>query len=316
MALKRSLITAFAILACGMFAWATGAGRPYPADAGGVIDPTCTSSLPCIEYDNNGTGPGIRGISVAGNGLAGATKFNSTSLSNSREGLIGNDISTSGGFNAGVRGLSTRGLGVAGQSTSNDGVFGLSTSSNGVRGASSTGDGVFGFSNGRYGVEGISAGSSSGFAGLQGDNNASTIAVRANGFGGQLFVGNNHNGIDIFTVDDAGNTLIGGNATVNGNATIAGSSSIGGTSSVTGDETIGGSENVTGFVGAASVGAGSASVSNGVFGQGSIAGVEGSNEGTAGAIAVYATGFGVTCSSEITATALMRSLSMILAISP
>src|ERR1700686_1067801 len=74
MTIKRSWVAAFAILACLMFAWATGAGRPYPASAGGVIDPSCTSSLPCIEYDNNGTGPGIRGISVSGNGLAGATK--------------------------------------------------------------------------------------------------------------------------------------------------------------------------------------------------------------------------------------------------
>lgn len=153
MTMKRSLIAAFAILACLMFAWATGAGRSYPANAGGVIDPTCTSSLPCIEYDNNGTGPGIRGTSVGGNGLAGATKFNSTSLSNSREGLIGNDISTSGGFNAGVRGLSTRGFGVAGQSTSGIGVDGVSSTNEAVRGvvgagvASSFHDGVGGYDN-------------------------------------------------------------------------------------------------------------------------------------------------------------------------
>src|SRR5271167_2666378 len=142
MSLKRSLIAAFAILGCLMFAWATGAGRPYPASAGGVIDPTCTSSSPCIEYDNNGTGPGIRGISVAGNGLAGSTKNASTTTSNGRAGLIGNDIGT-GNFNSGVHGLSVNGTGVSGLSTSGNGVTGQSTFSAGVSGTSS-GIGVLG----------------------------------------------------------------------------------------------------------------------------------------------------------------------------
>jgi hypothetical protein len=156
MTVKRSWIAAFAILASLMFAWATGAGRPYPASAGGVIDPTCTSSLPCIEYDNNGTGPGIRGISVAGNGLAGSTKNISTSPANGREGLIGNDISTSGIYNAGVRGLSTRGSGVAGQSASGAGVSGVSTSGTGVTAQSTSGFGVRGVSSTASGVQGVS----------------------------------------------------------------------------------------------------------------------------------------------------------------
>ena len=44
-------------------------------------------------------------------------------------------------------------------------------------------------------------------AGIEGDENgtASSIAVRANGRGGFLFVGNNSLGRDIFTVDDGGN---------------------------------------------------------------------------------------------------------------
>src|ERR1700730_8476598 len=119
MAIKRSLIAVFAILACLIFAWATGAGRPYPATAGGVIDPSCTSSLPCIEYDNNGTGPGIRGISVSGNGLAGSTK-NASTATNGRAGLIGNDIGT-GRSNSGVHGLSVNGTGVSGLSTTGAG---------------------------------------------------------------------------------------------------------------------------------------------------------------------------------------------------
>src|ERR1700737_3090302 len=123
------------------------------------IDPTCTSSSPCIEYDNNGTGPGIRGISVNGNGLAGATKNISTSLATGREGLIGNDISTSGSFNAGVRGLSVRGFGVAGQSTSGAGVFGLSSNNTGLLGQSTGGVGVLGLSSSNLGVFGSSSSS-------------------------------------------------------------------------------------------------------------------------------------------------------------
>ena len=135
MTMKRSLIAAFAILACLMFAWATGAGRPYPASAGGVIDPTCTSSSPCIEYDNNGTGPGIRGISVVGNGLSGSTKNNSTSTTNGR---AGSDRQRRGHRNAnsGVHGLSVNGTGVSGDSTNGDGITGASMSGIAVSGLS------------------------------------------------------------------------------------------------------------------------------------------------------------------------------------
>lgn len=227
------------------------------AKADAPIDPSCTSSLPCIEYDNNGDGPGIRGISVRGNGLAGATKVNSTSAATGREGLIGNDISTSGIFNAGVRGISVRGTGVAGQSSINTGVAGHSTSGNGVSGQSSSGPGVFGTTNSGNGVTGnsnsgigvsgismsgagMSGFSASGFgvngitngsgavAGVQGSNNASTIAVRANGFGGPLFVANNHSGVDVFTVDNGGNLNLTGTQSIGGDLTSAGGVGIGG----------------------------------------------------------------------------------------
>ena len=168
---------AFAILACLMFAWATGAGRPYPASAGGVIDPTCTSPSPCIEYDNNGTGPGIRGISVVGNGLSGSTKNHGTSTSNGRAGLMGNDVGT-GTFNSGVRGLSVNGVGVAGNSTSGDGVDGTSTSRNGVQGISTStfASGVYGQGSTSYGV----AGRSTSGIGVLGES-ANFVGVNAHG---------------------------------------------------------------------------------------------------------------------------------------
>jgi hypothetical protein len=145
---RRLRFVLFVIPCVAVAVLSIAADRSHP----GVIDPTCTSSSPCVEYDNNGSGPGIRGISVGGNGLAGATKFISTSLTNSREGVIGNDISTSGTFNAGVRGISVRGIGVAGQSTNNTGVQGNSSSGNGGAFSSTSGPGLFIASNSNTGA--------------------------------------------------------------------------------------------------------------------------------------------------------------------
>ena len=147
-----------------------GAQKSNLANARGVIDPTCTSTSPCIEYDNTSSGPGIRGVSFLGNGVNGQTKFNSTSSSNGKTGIFGNDVSTSGSFNIGVKGLSVRGTGVYGVSTSGAGVSGTSTSDIGVQGttpgnaATNAGVGVAG--NSTYGV-GV-AGSSTNHTGVEG----------------------------------------------------------------------------------------------------------------------------------------------------
>lgn len=103
--------------------FATSSQTAQMGNASGVIDPTCTSSLPCIEYDNDSSGPGIRGISLAGNGVGGSTRTNSSSAANGRAGLFGNDLSTSGSFNSGVHGLSVRGTGVVGTSSSGSGIY-------------------------------------------------------------------------------------------------------------------------------------------------------------------------------------------------
>jgi hypothetical protein len=217
-----------------------GAAHSQRPSADGTIDPTCTSSNPCIEYDNNGSGPGIRGVSIGGNGLAGSTEFKSTSSSNFREGLIGNDISTTGIWDAGVRGLSVRGNGVLGNSTSGPGVSGTSNTNAAVLGSSGSSSGVLGVSTSSYGVIGETLGSISNVAGIEGNNNGSTIAVRANGFGGPLFVGNNHNGLDVITMDDSGNLTANGNSQIGGNASVTGTSSVGGASTLSSDLTVGG----------------------------------------------------------------------------
>ncbi len=155
MAKKRLWIALLAVPICVVSMLFTSAEKLRPASAAGVIDPTCTSSSPCIEYDNNGSGPGIRGVSLIGNGSNGITKVNSTSPTNSREGVFGNDLSTSGTYNAGVRGLSVRGTGVLGQSTSGTGVSGASTNSYGVSATSTNNAAVIGQSTNYLGVYGI-----------------------------------------------------------------------------------------------------------------------------------------------------------------
>jgi hypothetical protein len=112
---------------------------------------------------------------------------------------------------------SSSGAGLLGTATqSGTGVEGLSISGAGVAGSSAGASGVAGVSALGNGVSGQSNSTNASAAGVQGTNNATTTAVRANGFGGLLFDGNNSSAVDVFTVDNAGNTTIGGTAVVNG----------------------------------------------------------------------------------------------------
>jgi|SRR5579884_511888 len=147
---------------------------------------TCDLSSPCISGTNSGVGAGIAGISLQGRGVSGQTKHNSTSASNAMYGVYGVDLSTSGAFNGGVAGISTRGAGVYGVSSNGVGLYGSSSSSFAIYGksnytglyvnantgsfgtyattssgigsyaVSNTGQGVSGFSHSGIGVEGVS----------------------------------------------------------------------------------------------------------------------------------------------------------------
>jgi hypothetical protein len=88
---------------------------------------TCSGSAACLQETNTKTGPGVKGISSAGNGSIGQTKFKSTSPNNGKAGILGQDISTSGGFDSGVLGTSTNGIGVQGTSVNGYGVVARST---------------------------------------------------------------------------------------------------------------------------------------------------------------------------------------------
>ncbi len=207
---KRLWIALMAVPICVVSMLFTGAEKLRPASAGGVTDPTCTSLSPCIEYDNNGTGPGIRGISLAGNGLSGSTKNKSTSTASGRAGLIGNDVGT-GSFNSGVHGLSVNGVGVSGNSTRGDGVDGTSTSRNGVQGisASTFASGVYGQGSTSFGVAGRSTSgvgvfgqSTSGIA-VQGTS-ASFVGVDA--VGGNFVLSTGHDDPALSIIGDTSST--------------------------------------------------------------------------------------------------------------
>src|SRR5579864_8283031 len=104
-----------------------GSEKSHPASASNIIDPTCVSASPCIEYKDNGTGPGMQGTSAGGNGAVGLTFLKSTSATNGHAGLFGGDYSSSGSFNSGIQGISTRGTGVTALSTNGIGARAIST---------------------------------------------------------------------------------------------------------------------------------------------------------------------------------------------
>jgi hypothetical protein len=170
------------------------------------IDPTCTSSLPCIEYDNNSSGPGARGVSLHGSGLNGQTKFNSTSNANGKSGVLGQDLSSSGTFDAGVTGTSKNGFGIVGVSTNNDAV----------RALSSNGPGIGANSNNSYGVFASTENTSGGVAGVQGNDestghlDAGVKGTSINGIGVQGVSLGGGTGIYASSASGVGLNVVGG----------------------------------------------------------------------------------------------------------
>lgn len=88
----------------------------------------CSSTAACLQWTNSKSGAGLAGISKKGNGTTGQTNWNSTSASNGKAGVLGQDKSTSGSFDSGVLGTSTSGIGVQGTSTNGNGIVALSIS--------------------------------------------------------------------------------------------------------------------------------------------------------------------------------------------
>src|SRR5205807_10343865 len=63
-----------------------------------------------------------------GTGLKGSTTFQSTSSTNFAAGILGTDASSTGFFDVGVEGKSTRGIGLLGTSSKSTGVEGITKS--------------------------------------------------------------------------------------------------------------------------------------------------------------------------------------------
>jgi hypothetical protein len=118
------------------------AAQTYQQQIVPMITGTCATSTACDQQTNTSNGPGFKGISASGNGSVGQTEFKSTSSTNFHAGVLGQDISTSGSFDAGVFGKSSAGIGVEGTSVNGNGVEALSTNQSALFSQSNTADGA------------------------------------------------------------------------------------------------------------------------------------------------------------------------------
>ncbi len=183
---------------------------------------TCSlASAGCTGGKNTSSGSGVVGTSAKGNGIVAQTKYPSKSASNYKSGLLGQDLSTSGKFNAGVTGSSTRGTGVLGTSSSYIGVNGISQSNIGVWGqvnAASSGQPT--------GVIGVDSTQNKSGAGVAGQTNVGTgvvgttlgtsnstealLGLAPNGGNSFVFVGAGTGNQGVATIDNKGNVAIAG----------------------------------------------------------------------------------------------------------
>jgi hypothetical protein len=183
-----------------------------------IVNCAATTPTPCTGGANSKNGPGVLGTSVNGHGVWGQTKYPSKSGSNFKAGTLGQDLSTTGKFDVGVLGTSTRGTGVLGTSSSYIGLNGISNSNTGVWGQ------VNGGTKEPTGVFGVDASKSANGAGLAGQTNAGTGVVGttlSSGSSSQALLGLAPNGAYVFVGAGSGNNAV---ATLDssGNLTIAG----------------------------------------------------------------------------------------------
>ncbi len=156
-----AITTSAGILAGGM------ALRPALANGGQIkVGPftiiTCSSSSPCEQYTNTGSGTGLEGKTGHGTGLTGLATTTGT----------------------GVSGQSTNGLGVAGNSTNYYGVGGGSTNSYGVYAISFGSDALYADADGGSafdGVVGTSSGAGYGVLGISYTANTAMYALAGTG---------------------------------------------------------------------------------------------------------------------------------------
>jgi hypothetical protein len=91
-----------------------------------IVSATCASTSACLTESNSKSGAGIQASSSKGDGSIGQTTFKSTTSGAGKAGVRGQDLSTSGKFNWGVLGTSSKGAGVEGTSAQGNGVVAVS----------------------------------------------------------------------------------------------------------------------------------------------------------------------------------------------
>jgi hypothetical protein len=182
------------------------------ADGGGAPDTTCFSTNGCVSYANSSSGPGVASSSVKGTGLTGATTLVGTKTTNAA-GVLGTDSSSSGSFDAGVKGVSKAGTGVTGTSTSGNGVKGVSNKGTGVVGTSNGANLISAVSGTSTNATGVGVTGTSPFIGIIGTGAVGIDAIKADngaalevtgGQGGELILG--RVGFNTpFSIDESGN---------------------------------------------------------------------------------------------------------------
>jgi len=181
----------------------------------------------CIGGKNSGTGPGVIGTSTSGSGIWGQTTLVSTS-SKFGAGLLGQDLSTSGKYDVGVWGKSTRGDAVLGTSTNSAGLYGSSVNSVGAIGTSTKTTGVYGTVTGGSGsptgVYGQDKSTNINGAGVAGQSNVGTgviaatlssstktqALIAASPNGAYIFSGVGANNQEVAAIDGVGDIAISG----------------------------------------------------------------------------------------------------------
>ena len=192
------------------------------------VDPspsvTCSSPSPCVTDSNTGSGPGLSSLSSQGSGFLARTKFNSTSGPNGKAAVLGIDSSTTGTFDSGVKGISTRGIGVTGLSTSGTAVRAKGAGGNLFVGNGSAGTDVFRvddagnvFADGEmavgnnpstsFGLE--ASGTVEGVVGIGLSSNSAAVASTGVS-GAALYVATNAFNTQTLRADDSGNLIITG----------------------------------------------------------------------------------------------------------
>jgi hypothetical protein len=136
---------------------------------------SCSTSAPCLEWDNTSSGSAFKGVSTKGSAVDGQTKFKSAGKTAGKSGVLGEDVSTSGTLDSGVSGVSVNGTGVTGTSTSLNGVAGFTSGggASGVYGQNSASSG--------FGIAGrnTSATHNAGGAAILADGSTASDALHA-----------------------------------------------------------------------------------------------------------------------------------------